>query len=273
MARITRFIGGQTVTDATGTGERNIIRSNNDALDITGFVAGNIYITRTEITNSVELTAFAIEGGTASVSPGGSSFGGSFQVRVTGNEGASYNIAGSDGAGNTSGIIPVGGFNLHTITISTNDSGSTRNPAVSLSIALSDPETVFADGFTPGVLSVSQISRAENNSCFVSPPAFSSNGGIFSVGGSPSWSFNVSIVTDGFDQGDTEINIQSPTTLRTFNSFGATSAGASSTGNRSLVYNWSGGTGTVEYANWSISTPATETIQGCSRSGCIGNCP
>ena len=153
MADITQYVGGQIVTDTSGTGERQFIIDNDFDKDMSGAivtpttgVAGNIYITTSIITNSAEITAFVFTDTSQIGRAGGNRI-----VRVTGEEGAQYTLSYASGASGDTSLqtIPASGTQDTTVTISTNPnstSPSTRNPSVTITVnASSDPETVLVD--------------------------------------------------------------------------------------------------------------------------------
>ena len=149
--RLTNHIGGQIVTANGVTEERQFI------VDLDGSetrTAGNIYFTRSTISNSVSITAFAFTD-TSTIGNGG----GTRVVRVTGDEGAQYSLSYSSGASGDTSLqtIPASGMQDTTVTIAANGVGSSaRNPGVTIAVnASSEPETVLADGVN-ATISISQ---------------------------------------------------------------------------------------------------------------------
>ena len=144
MGDLTRYIGGQIVTDSGGIGERNFI------IDLDGSetrVAGNIYFTASEIQNAVSISEFNLI--TTSI-PFGTT---SATFNITAEDDAEFtivnttdNITSRNFVVNGTDVTSGTNFTVNNIT-GTNTGADTRD--ISFTIvpnSSSDPETILADG-------------------------------------------------------------------------------------------------------------------------------
>lgn len=211
MGNITVYTGGQTVTDATGTGERHFEQV--DVLPGTP-VPGIIYLTPAVISNSRVITSFTRTGGAASFG----SAGGSFEVTVVGDEGANYQLLFASGASTTDAAmqtLPASGTNVHTIDVAGGYTGigDTRTPRVTLiPNNMLVPETVLDSGAASVAVSVSQSGPAAitylGSSAFVSAtPAIGTN---ISIAARTLITANFTITTTNTSNTTTQVNISSP---------------------------------------------------------------
>ncbi len=137
MGRLTNYIGGQVVTD-TGIQEERQFIVDLDSSETR--VAGNLYFTATEITNSVALTALT-RVGSGNIPFGG----GTVTFTVSGDEGAAFTITNSNGP-DVTGVVGVTGVSAN-VDLSINADNDGGTVAFGVAIRTSDPETVFGDDF------------------------------------------------------------------------------------------------------------------------------
>ena len=274
MGKLTDFIGGQTVTDNGVTGERNFVRVNELPASPE---EGIIYITPTTIANSSVLTNYEL------ISSGSLGNGaGSFNVRISGDEGAEFSITGSNGASNVGNtvILPEDdGVKEVSVGVTAQaDGAATRMPsALLVPNPNSDPETIFAEGFTAtNPITVSQAAGKEIPTCDVSAPSsitgtgFSTSWSISYGGDATTVTISASVIADASGEGAV-INI--------FNvNPGVDIGGVNSVSSGSISY-LAGGAGRSIQATFGIgptnfsgtvrlsaSWPATATYAACSDS-------
>ncbi len=186
MGRLTQYIGGQVVTDNNVAEERQFI-VDLDASETR--VDGNIYITASEIQNAFEITNYEL---TSSGSLGQAAT--SFNVRVTGDEGARFTIVGSNGASNVSQrTIDATGTDEFSVSVSQNPAGgASRSPEALLVLVPADAdnnETVFADTFAAtNPIVVSQAAGLLVPTCSASNTSFP--GQTIGQGNQPTFGFS-----------------------------------------------------------------------------------
>ena len=150
MGKLTRFKGGQVVTEGAGASsnvtERNFVVFDSNYDETNGSI-NNIYVTRSVIQNSVQITNFELLT-TSSLTRGAHNVG----LRITGDEGSTFSIVGSHGASDLlqQTILPGTTFTDVMVAVSAQGTGSSeRNPSFMLvADPNSNPETVLADEFT-----------------------------------------------------------------------------------------------------------------------------
>ena len=160
---ISRLKGGRPVTDNGDTEERHfVVDPNFDKEDgeITVPTTGSsdtLYFTNALINNSRTITGFSIVDGSQTSF---TSSGGTFSVRIEGEDGARFTLTGFGGASgdalNTLLTIGPEGFIEEAITVGSTGSTNNRNPGVNISPDITEtPETLIGDGVATTV-SVSQ---------------------------------------------------------------------------------------------------------------------
>ena len=213
MGKLTRFTGGQIVTEGTGanaeTEERNFVISTNAIDDTTGFVEGNIYLIPSEITNSVELTGITFTDtsvvGISAVNR---------VVRVSGEEGASFFLSYSGGATGDTGTqtIPEGAtFVDTTVAIPAQTDTSVDTFTATLNIGVGEIETIFSDALIadPTLQSTSIMNTAlQDGSNLYSWAGYSFHNN--DVHGSTQWSNPLSINRNSNDGDNNSVNRVTP---------------------------------------------------------------
>ena len=223
---ISRLKGGRPVTDNGDAEERHFVVDpdfdKEDGMIVvpTTGSSDTLYFTNALINNSRTITSFSIVDGSQTSF---TSSGGSFTVRIEGEEGARFTLTQGGGASVENSLMTIGsdGFIEEVVTVTSTTSTSNRSPFVTVNPDISEtPETLLGDGvgntvsvsqtgvaLTPAVFSITGV--ATNNTTGFSTTVFPSDEASTSAssgtqlnipmtaGDTVSFSYTVTLVTGG----------------------------------------------------------------------------